>query len=516
MRHQACRSFEGLDASIGIHPHEAALATEDDFRLLAELAKHSAVIAWGEIGLDFHYDHSPRDVQREVFARQLRLAAEQRLPVIIHTREAEDDTLKLLHENWGRPQIGGILHCYSGSLALAQAGLEMGFWVSFSGMLTFPKAHNVREVAQKVPMEQLLIETDAPFLAPVPHRGKRNEPSFVVETAKALAQLKGTSIEVIGRQTSENYRRLFNQASLCLSLRGTQQFSKPQPVLPCKVSANLPLPKKLLLALTAGLLNWAVFPKVGLWPLVWICQVPLMLASFRETSTSRSLLFGFTAGLVFFFGTCHWIAGVLLNYGGLPWIGAELLFLLLALYLSSFYALFSWAFARLSLVAPSLCFWLAPALWVSTEYLRAQVLTGFPWCLLGYGLVDAVNLAQIAKWSGVYGLSFAAISVSAFVAEVLVRPSRSAVLRFGSVASYSWSDAGGLVGSEEGLVKPTHLVRIVQTNIDLDQKLDAVTKSSLLDELAKLSIPSEPRQVEHSDRIWSASFFGRNSGGVLL
>ena len=205
-------AFEGLDASIGIHPHEAALATEDDFRLLVELAKHSSVIAWGEIGLDFHYDHSPREVQRDVFARQLRLAAEQRLPVIVHTREAEEETLKVLQENWGQPEIGGILHCYSGSLELAQASLEMGFLVSFSGMLTFPKAQNVREVAQQVPMEQLLIETDAPFLAPVPHRGKRNEPSFVVETANAMAQLKGTSIEVIGRQTSENYRRLFNQA----------------------------------------------------------------------------------------------------------------------------------------------------------------------------------------------------------------------------------------------------------------------------------------------------------------
>ena len=141
----------------------------------------------------------------------------------------------------------------------------------------------------------------------------------------------------------------------------------------------------------------------------------------------RSLLFGYVAGLVFFVGTCHWIAGVLLNYGGLPWIGAELLFLLLALYLSSFYALVLVGFCpfitRLHL---HLCFWLAPALWVSTEYLRAQILTGFPWCLLGYGLVDAVNLSQIAKWTGVYGLSFAAISVSAFVAEVLLRPSRFA------------------------------------------------------------------------------------------
>ena len=259
--------------------------------------------------------------------------------------------------------------------------------------------------------------------------------------------------------------------------------------------ANLPLLKKLLLALAAGVLNWAVFPKIGLWPLVWICQVPLLLVSFRETSTFRSLLLGAVAGLAFFFGTCHWIAGVLLNYGGLPWIGAQLLFLLLALYLSSFYALFSWSFARLSLSAPSICFWLAPALWVSTEYLRAQVLTGFPWCLLGYGLVDAINLSQIVKWTGVYGLSFAAISVSAFVAEAVVRPSRSAALRLGSVASVLLCLTWGLswTGKERG--KATHLVRIVQTSIDLDQKLDAVTKSSLLDELAKLSIPSEQPQI---------------------
>ena len=258
--------------------------------------------------------------------------------------------------------------------------------------------------------------------------------------------------------------------------------------------SNLTLLRKLLLALTAGLLNWAVFPKAGLWPLVWVCQVPLLLASFREASGYRSLLLGFVAGLVFFFGTCHWIAGVLLNYGGLPWLGAQLLFLLLALYLSSFYALFSWAFARLSLSGGSRCFWLAPALWVSTEYLRAQVLTGFPWCLLGYGLVDAVNLSQIASWTGVYGLSFASISLSAFLVEVLVRPARSAALRLGSVAlvllcltlGFAW------IGKEPG--KPAHLVRIVQTNIDLDQKLDAATRASLLDELAQLSIPSEQRE----------------------
>ncbi|HEU0004941.1 MAG TPA: apolipoprotein N-acyltransferase [Terriglobia bacterium] len=258
--------------------------------------------------------------------------------------------------------------------------------------------------------------------------------------------------------------------------------------------SNLTLPKKLFLALAAGLLNWAVFPKVGLWPLVWVCQVPLLLASFRETSGCRPLLFGFVAGLVFFIGNCHWIAGVLLNYGGLPWVGAQLLFLLLALYLSSFYALFSWAFARLSLSGGSLCFWLVPAFWVSTEYLRAQVLTGFPWCLLGYGLVDAVNLAQVARWTGVYGLSFAAMGVSAFVTEVLVRPWRSAALRLGSIASVLLCLTLGFSSSGKEYREPTHLVRIVQTNIDLDQKLDAAARASLLDELAQLSIPSEPTE----------------------
>ena len=266
--------------------------------------------------------------------------------------------------------------------------------------------------------------------------------------------------------------------------------------------SNLTLPNKLLLALTAGLLNWAVFPKVGLWPLVWVCQVPLLLASFRVTSSYRSLLFGFVAGLAFFIGTCHWIAGVLLAYGGLPWVGAQLLFLLLALYLASFYALFSWAFARLSLSGGSLCFWLAPVLWVSTEYLRAQVLTGFPWCLLGYGLVDAVNLAQIARWTGVYGLSFAAISVSAFATEVLVHPSRSAALRLGSVASVLVCLALGFASIGKEHREPAHLVRIVQTNIDLDQKLDAAARASLLDELAQLSIPSEQGESDpQSDSV---------------
>jgi apolipoprotein N-acyltransferase len=216
-----------------------------------------------------------------------------------------------------------------------------------------------------------------------------------------------------------------------------------------------------------------------------------MLASFGEPSNWRSLLFGLVSGLVFFVGTCHWIATVLLNYGGLPWLGAELLFLLLAVYLSLFYALFSWGFAWLTRRGGQLCFWLAPALWVGTEYLRATIMTGFPWCLLGYGLVDALNLSQIARWTGVYGLSFAAVAVNAFAVELVVRPSRAGFLRLGGVAStllcltfaFSWVDRTSSPA--------IHRVHIVQTNIDLDQKMDPISRASLLDELAQISVPSE-------------------------
>ena len=189
------------------------LATENDFRLLTDLAGNSKVVAWGEIGLDFHYDHSPRDVQRNVFGKQLGLAREAGLPVIIHTREAESETHETLKSHWHGSGLGGILHCYSGSWELAKACLEMGFLVSFSGMLTFPKAQSVRDVAEKVPMDRLLIETDSPFLAPVPHRGKRNEPAFVVETAKAIARVKGLSVEDVAKTTTANYHRLFTAKS---------------------------------------------------------------------------------------------------------------------------------------------------------------------------------------------------------------------------------------------------------------------------------------------------------------
>jgi len=177
------------------------------------MSDHEKVIGWGEIGLDYHYDHSPRDSQRRVFRRQLRLALERRLPAIIHTREAEDDTIKILREDWaeaGGAAVGGIIHCFTGTQRLADAAIELGFHISFSGVLTFKNAGDLRDVAQSVPMERLLVETDCPYLAPLPHRGKRNEPAFVLETAAKLAELKGVSVEEIASVTCGNFKRLFN------------------------------------------------------------------------------------------------------------------------------------------------------------------------------------------------------------------------------------------------------------------------------------------------------------------
>ena len=203
---------EGLDAAAGIHPHEAGSASEQSFEHLVRLARAGRLVAWGEIGLDFHYQHAAPEVQETVFIRQLVLARESRLPVVIHTREAETQTLRILGDHFGDGGPGGVMHCFTGSLTMAQRCLEMGFHISFSGMLTFPKAHEIRQVAQAMPMDRLLIETDAPYLAPVPFRGKRNEPAFVVETAKALAAVKQVSLEVIARCTTENYQRLFDRS----------------------------------------------------------------------------------------------------------------------------------------------------------------------------------------------------------------------------------------------------------------------------------------------------------------
>ena len=197
-------------ATVGVHPHESKLATEEWFAELARLAKHPRVLAWGEIGLDYFYDHSPRDVQQNVFRRQLALAREARLPIVIHCRDAWPDCLRILdEEDWRATKLGGIFHCFTGSLADAQRGLELGFLVSFSCNVTYPKMAHLLQTAAALPLDCVLTETDSPFLPPQPLRGKRNEPANVVEVARALANVRNLAAEEVARVTAENFRRFF-------------------------------------------------------------------------------------------------------------------------------------------------------------------------------------------------------------------------------------------------------------------------------------------------------------------
>ena len=193
-------------ATVGVHPHEASKGEAAALERLEELCGRPKVLAVGEIGLDYHYDHSPREVQREVFAAQLRIAHRVGKPVVIHTREAWADTVALLRQHCDGP---GIMHCFSGGWAEAQEALELGFYLSFAGILTFPKAEPLRETAARAPLERLLVETDAPYLAPAPHRGKRNEPAFVAHTLETLARVRGLSIAEADAVTTANFSRLF-------------------------------------------------------------------------------------------------------------------------------------------------------------------------------------------------------------------------------------------------------------------------------------------------------------------
>lgn len=197
-------------AALGVHPHEARFFDVQAEERIQKLIKpDSSVIAWGEIGLDYHYDNSPRDVQREVFRRQLRVARELKLPVIIHTRDAEEDTLEILRSEWSQSGLAGIMHCFSGGKALAVETLNLGFFISFSGVITFKKADALREVAHAIPLDRLLIETDCPYLSPEPFRGRRNEPARVVEVARCLAGLHGVEVQDIANRTTRNFLQLF-------------------------------------------------------------------------------------------------------------------------------------------------------------------------------------------------------------------------------------------------------------------------------------------------------------------
>jgi TatD DNase family protein len=215
---QLAERYDFIYSTIGIHPHEAKLADQAAFDRMEQLAKRPKVIAWGEIGLDYYYDHSPRDVQQDVFVKQMELARSAKLPIVIHCRPSEgsedawDDCLRLIQEQWAPSGIGGILHCFTGNTAQAKGALalDMDLLISFAGNITFPKAQQIRDAALEVPLDRMLIETDSPFLAPVPFRGKRNEPAFVKEVARQLGELRGLSPEEIGARTTQNFQRFFS------------------------------------------------------------------------------------------------------------------------------------------------------------------------------------------------------------------------------------------------------------------------------------------------------------------
>ena len=206
--------YDWIYAAAGIHPHEARLAMPAHYEELANLAKHPKFLAWGEIGLDYHYDHSPRDVQQRVFIEQLELARGAGRPVIIHCREAWPDCLALLEKHWSSSGLGGIFHCFSGTLEEARRGMEMGFLISFAGNVTYPKAQNLRDLASALPLESILIETDSPFLAPQPFRGRRNEPAFVAELARTLAPVRNLAPHELAAATAANFRRFFRLSEI--------------------------------------------------------------------------------------------------------------------------------------------------------------------------------------------------------------------------------------------------------------------------------------------------------------
>jgi TatD DNase family protein len=203
------RKHENVYTAIGTHPHDARLYDDRAEEKIKTLIQSERVIAWGEIGLDFHYDNSPRDVQIAVFKRQLRAAHECNLPVVIHTREAESETIEILKSDYADAKRRGVFHCFSGSIDLARKAIELGFMMSFSGIVTFKKAEDLRAVAKEVPLDRLLIETDCPYLSPIPYRGKRNEPAHVVEVARCLAGIHDVAIEDIARITTENFHSFF-------------------------------------------------------------------------------------------------------------------------------------------------------------------------------------------------------------------------------------------------------------------------------------------------------------------
>ncbi|MHB1206633.1 MAG: TatD family hydrolase [Rhodospirillaceae bacterium] len=204
--------FDDISCSVGIHPHEAGAEPAADVEKLLELAAHPKVVAFGETGLDFFYDHGPRDAQERSFRVHIDAARAAQLPVIVHTRDADADTSAILTEEQAKGAFPGVIHCFSSGLELAEKTLELGMYLSFSGIVTFKKADALREVVRQTPLDRILVETDSPYLAPMPHRGKTNEPAYVVHTANLVAELKGVSREELAAATTANFFRLFSKA----------------------------------------------------------------------------------------------------------------------------------------------------------------------------------------------------------------------------------------------------------------------------------------------------------------
>jgi TatD DNase family protein len=207
--------FDDVFATIGVHPHEAekTLPTKDLFAFLAREAEHPKVVGFGETGLDYYYAHSPKEDQQSAFKSHIEAALTCDLPLIVHTRDAEEDTIDLL-KTIGRGKARGVMHCFSGSAWLRDQALDLGFYISVSGIVTFKKAQDLRDILKEVPLDRLLVETDSPYLAPEPYRGKSNEPAFMIETAKKLAELKEVSCDTIATHTTHNFLTLFSKVNL--------------------------------------------------------------------------------------------------------------------------------------------------------------------------------------------------------------------------------------------------------------------------------------------------------------
>ena len=203
--------FPNVWCSVGVHPHESEKELLDDEAVLIREAAHPKVVGIGETGLDYYYEHSPRSPQQTNFRAHIAAARKTGLPVIVHTRDADDDTIEILRDEMAKGRFTGLIHCFTGTQKLADAALELGLYISVSGIATFKNSSALREVIASVPLDRLLVETDAPFLAPVPHRGKTNEPAFVVHTAKMLAALKGVTEDELAETTTENFFRLFSK-----------------------------------------------------------------------------------------------------------------------------------------------------------------------------------------------------------------------------------------------------------------------------------------------------------------